>query len=383
MASGNITRRERGGRVFYEVTVDLGKDPVTGKRRLRSRSFKTKGEARTACTAWQGEIDQGTAVDRSRQTVAEMLRYWLDTYARPNVRPRSYVDYEPIITRHIILSIGAVPVQKLTPSHVQQYYADKLAAGCGPRTVQLCHLRLKQALTQAEDLGLVSRNVADKVTPPRVTPKEMSTWDAAQARRFLAVAVASAYGPIWLVSLATGMRRGELLGLRWKDIDWERRVLSVRQTVGVVGTTPTIGEPKSKAGRRDVRVQPEVIAALHAHKRAQNEGRLARGVAWHDHDLMFAASNGKPIQPSNLRRDYERWVRQADVPYIRIHDQRHTHVTLSLAAGVDLTVISKRVGHARPSITSDIYAHVLSDQHEEAADKIGTVLFGAVAKSKA
>ncbi len=376
MARGSIRKKQRADGVRYEVVVDLGIDPLTGKRRQRSRSFKTRKEAQTYERTWLTDIDKGMAVERSRQTIAELLRYWLDTYARSNVSAKTYEMYEHIIEHHIIPTLGAVHTQKLTPDHLQAFYADKLAAGCGPRTVQLCHLRLTQALKQAVRLGLLSRNVADFVTAPRAPAREMQTWDAAQARAFLESASQSPYGPIWLLSLATGMRRGELLGLRWQDVDLQRHTLSVRQTIGIVGGKLEIKPPKTKNSRRDVAVQNTVIAALREHRVAQHERRLALGCLWEDHDLVFCAANGRPIHPENLLRDYNHWVVVAGVPRIRIHDQRHTHVTLAIAAGANVGAVSKRVGHARTSITTDIYQHVLPEQHLDVADKVGSLLFG-------
>jgi integrase len=366
--------------VRHDVVVDLGKDPVMGKRRQRKKTFTTKREAQASLTAWLASIDNGTAVERNRQTVAEMMVYWLDTYARHNCRPKTVYDYTRIIRTPIVPTLGAIQVQKLTPDALQAFYSERLAAGCGPRTVEMCHQRLSTALKQAVRLGLVSRNVCDLVTPPRVASREMATWDGDQARRFLAVAGQSAYGPIGIVALATGLRRGELLGLRWRDVDVERRTLSIRQTVGLVGTTILAGQPKTRSGRRTIPVPADVIEALREHRRRQNERRLALGPIWQDHDLVFAAANGNPINPDNLRRDYARLVALAGVPRIRIHGVRHTHATLALQQGANIKAVSQRLGHARTSITMDIYAHVLPEQAQDVSEKVGTVLFGGRAE---
>jgi integrase len=283
--------------------------------------------------------------------------------------------YETVIRVHIVPLLGPIPVQKLTAAMLEKFYSDKLAAGCHPRTLRLCHLHLGQALRQAMSLGLVSRNVTEVVTPPRVPPSEMQTWDGDQARRFLAVAHKSAYGPIWIAALATGMRRGELLGLRWRDVDFERGVLRVRQTIGVLHGAPDVKRPKTRSSIRDIPVQVEVLEMLREHKRAQDEQRRTLGAAWQDHDLVFAAANGNPIHPDNLKRDYNRLVKAAGVPRIRIHDLRHSHVTLAIEAGANIKAVSQRVGHSNVSITLGTYAHVLPSQHAEVADKVGAILF--------
>jgi len=374
MAQGSIRKHERESGVRYEVVVDLGFDSETGKRRQRSKSFKTKKEAQAALTQWLSDIDRGVVVDRSRQTVAQMMAYWLETYARPTVRPTTYQCYEQTIRTHIVPALGTVPVQKLTPTHLETFYAEERAAGCGERTLEVCHLRLSQALDQALRQGLVARNVTRVVTAPRSHPEEMKTWTAVEAQQFLEVASQSVYGPIWLVSLFTGMRRGELLGLRWQDVDWERSVLSVRQGVSLLNGTPEEGGLKSKSARREVPIEPEVVAALREHRAKQNERRLALGATWQDHDLILASAVGTPINPNNLYRDYNRLVALAGVDRIRIHDQRHTHVTLALQAGANLKAVSKRVGHARASTTLDLYAHVTPEMHTEVSDKVGAAL---------
>ena len=320
-------------------------------------------------------MNNGTAVDRSRQTVAEMMRYWLETYARHNVRAKTFEDYVGTITRHIVPALGTIPVQRLTPDQLQTYYSEKLAAGCGKRTVETCHMRLSQALDQAVKLGIVMRNVADAVTPPRVEPKEMRVWNQEQGRQFLAVAGQSTYGPIWIVAMATGMRRSELLGLRWEDVDCERGVLCVRQVVTVVQGAPHAGPPKSKSSRRDVLVPEEVMDTLREHKRRQNEQRLALGSIWEDHDLVFAAANGNYINPNNLTRDFMRLVALAGLPTIRIHDLRHAHVALLIQLGADIKDVSERVGHARTSTTMDIYHHVMPEQRSATVEKLRAALF--------
>ncbi len=376
MARGSIRKHERESGVRYEVVVDFGPDPVTGRRRQRTRSFRTKKEAQTAMTAWLTEIDKGTAVNRSARTVGELMRYWLDTHARPRLRAKTVFDYEHTINKHIIPDLGAISVQKLTPERLQTFYADKLAAGCGVRTIRLCHLHISQALKQAVTLGLVARNVASLVTQPQEPPKEMRVWDAPQAQAFLVVAGKSAYGPIWMLALATGLRRGELLGLRWRDVDVERRVLRVRQTVGSLRGHPEFKPPKTRSSRRDVPVPEPVIAALRDHKRAQNERRSTMGVAWQDHDLVFAAANGNPVNPDNVGRDFQRLVQLAGVPLIRIHDLRHTHVTLALQAGANTKAVSEAIGHSEIGITLGTYAHVMPEQRTEVAEKVGATLFG-------
>jgi len=382
VARGSIKKEQRKDGPRYILTVDLGKDPLTGERRQRRFTYRTKREAERGRTEKLGEIDKGTVVDRSNQTVGELLDYWLQTHARHHVRPKTYECYEQTIRVHLKPGLGAIRLQKLTPDQVKTFYADKLNAGCGKRTVELCHRRLSQALKMAMELGLVARNVAQSVNPPRARAKEMQTWDMDQAQRFLEAASGSGYGPVWAVVLTTGMRRGKVLGLRWRDVDFERRVIHVRQAVVPVGGAVQIGPTKNGRSRAIHGIPASVLTSLREHKAQQNELRQLLG-AWPDHDLLFTSAVGTPIQPRNLARDYDRWVKKAGVPRIRIHDQRHTNATLLLQMGTDPKVVSERLGHSQTSITMDIYHHVTTRQHVEAGDRIGAALFGTGEKQAA
>jgi integrase len=205
--------------------------------------------------------------------VGEFLEYWLDVYAAQK-SPNTAVEYRRIIENHIIPKLGRIRLQKLTPAQVQQFYADKRAAGCGTRTLQLCHLRLSQALKMALRLGLVSRNVTEVVEAPRHQTKLKAPWSGVEIGRFLQEASTSHYGPIWLLLSLTGMRRGEALGLRWSDIDWAGGCLVVSQAVVMVSGKCTISQPKSRK-RRTIPLTPELMQALREHRGRQNEHRLS------------------------------------------------------------------------------------------------------------
>ncbi len=375
MARGSIRKRQVEGGTRYDVVVDLGIDPVTGKRRQRKKTYTTRKEAQASLTAWLADIDKGVAVDRSAQSLADLLAFWLDNYARHRVSARTYYGYAATVRRHIVPTLGAVPIQKLTPARVQSFYTEKMNAGCGVRTVELCHLHISQALDEAVKLGWVSRNVTDVVTPPRHKAKEMQTWSVEEARRFLAVARQSVYGPIWLLALATGMRKGELLGVRWRDVDSERGVVAIRQTVGTLRGKIEIKPPKTLTSRREVHLSGDMVEALRAHKGSQAEQRAKRGALWDDHDLVFAAAHGGPIHPDNLDRDFDRLVKRAGIKRIRIHDLRHSFATLAIQLGIPLKVVSESMGHADISTTLRTYTHVLPTQRADLADKVGVALF--------
>ncbi len=377
MAGAYIRKRERKDGVVYVASVDLGKDPITGKRRERSETFPTRREARAALARWQTEIERGAFVDRSTQTVGELLRYWLETHVAHNCRETTALRYRNTVEQHLIPGLGNVPLQKLTPAQVQTFYADKLSAGAGQRSVVFCHQRLRQAFDMALRLGLVSRNVCDAVTPPRYERKPKSTWNREELGRFLEVAQASHYGPIWLLLALTGMRRGEALGLRWQDIDFEHGTMNVCQTYVSLSTKMSLSTPKTRAGRRVITLEPVVIDALRAHRVGQNERRLALGDVWRDHGLVFASEVGTPIMARNLYRQYGELVKRAGTPHIGIQGIRHTVASLAIGAGQDIRTLSDLLGHSRTSITTDIYAHVLPHRRRELTRAISQIVFGA------
>lgn len=376
MARGSIRKRQlENGSVRYDAVVDMGPDTATGKRRQRKKTYSTKKEAQAALAVWLAEIDKGTAVDRSAHTLGDVLEFWLDTYARHRVSARTLDGYERTIRQHILPTLGGIEIQKLTPARLQAFYSECIDGGCGMRTVELCHLHISQALEQAVKLGWVARNATDATTPPRRKPKEMQTWNAEEARRFVAVAHQSIYGPIWLLALATGMRKGEVLGVRWRDADLGRGVISIRQTIGTLRGKVDIKPPKTANSRRDVHVPRGVLDALREHRRAQDERRRDLGPVWDDHDLVFTSANGGPIHPDNLDRDFARLVRRAGVRRIRIHDLRHSFATLAIALGIPVKVVSESMGHADISTTLRTYTHVLPTQRADLADRVGSALF--------
>jgi len=380
---GSIQKRPSAKGSSYRVRVEYPADPTTGERRQRSETFGTKREAEAALAKWVNEIERGTAVDTTRQTTGEFLTHWLDTVAAHRVRATTLEDYRATITKHLVPGLGNVPVQRLTPAAVQAFYAAKLAGGCGPRTVQLCHLRLSQALKQGVRWGTVPRNVCESVDPPKVTPGRGKTWTPDQARRFLAAAETDGYAPLWLLALTTGARQGELLGLRWEDVDLAKGSLSVRQALAILDGKPIIQAPKSRAAVRTIALPVETVAALKAHKARQNEARLKAGALWVDHGLVFATPTGQPIHPANVQRNHAKLQARAGVPRIRFHDLRHTHATWLITGGQPITSVSERLGHAKSSITLDIYAHAVTATQDRAALAVSALLFGPAADAGA
>lgn len=372
MAAGRIRKRMTKQGPKWQAIVDLAPDPVTRARRSRSAFCDTEREAKKALARLQVEVDAGRLAPRATLTVEEASERWIDQYARFK-SPKTFEDYERQIRVYLLPHLGTMRVQDLKAAHVRTWVTTLRKAGKGTRTVEMALMRLCQVIDQCVADDIVPANVARAITVPKPNERatEHKTWSAEDAGRFLEAAEREGgYGPIWLISLATGMRRGELLGLRWVDVDWPHSTLRVRQAVGIVRGKVQIKTLKGKAATRNVLVDTTIMERLRTHRTAQNAYRLRLGEVWEEYDLLFPSAVGTPINPNNLYRAYKRLVAAAGVPHIRIHDQRHTHITWALEEGADLKAVSERAGHARTSTTTDIYQHVTSKLQADVVERI-------------
>jgi integrase len=356
------------------VLFDLGKDPITKKRKQKKkRGFKTKKEAEKYLSEQLNAVEKGTYFEPSEMTFSEYLDYWLKTYAKPNTSQRTFENYYYMINQHIKSSLGNIQISKLQPAHIQEYYAQKLengkkyGGGLSAQSVKHHHRLIFKTLKDAVKWQLLIRNIAEAVTPPKTTKVEMKTWDNEQVKSFLMESRASPYYPIYLTAIYTGMRRGEVLGLRWQDLDFENNIIYVRQTLQEVKKIGlTFKEPKSGKSR-SITITSNISNKLKKVYKQQLENKLFFGSHYNDYDLVFAQKNGKPIQPTEMARNYRNVVDKSGLPYIRFHDLRHTHATLMLKQGVHPKVVSERLGHSTIGITMDTYTHVLPNMQKEAA----------------
>jgi integrase len=333
---------------------------------------KTRREVDEKLTKAKAERNGGLVFDAGTLTLAEYMDKWLNESARNRLRPKTYKDYSGLTRVHIVPALGHIKLKNLTPLHVQQFYGTKLESGLSKRTVEYIHTVLHAALKQAVRWELVPRHVTEAVDPPRPEKKERPTFTLEQARLFLEVARGVRFEALYLLVLQTGMRRGELLGLRWEDVDLEMGVLHVRQALAPDGKS--FGYPKSAKGRRRLRLTPEAVDALKRHRIAQNEERLRQGSSWRDHGLVFCSTVGTPLNPDNfVRRSYKPLLESAGLPKIPFHCLRHTFATLMMPYEHP-RVVQEMLGHSRVSTTLDTYSHVSQDMQEEAVQRFG-ILF--------
>ena len=360
----------------YSVVLDLGRGPHGRRVRKWHSGYRTKKDAERARVELLARLDQGAYVEPSNLTVAAFLRdHWLPGL-RAQVRPGTWAEHHSKVEVHLSPAIGGVLRQRLTPSHLNALYTGLLERGLSACTVLHVHATIRRALADAARWGLVPRNVALLASPPRPGRPELQVWTAAELRAFLAHVEGDRLYALWLLAASTGMRRGELLGVQWPDVDLGRARIAVRRSLVTVGHEVVVSEPKTAKGRRSVALDPATVAGLKAWRKHQAAERLAWGPAWTDSGLVFTREDGRPLHPREVTRAFSRHVLNARVPVIRLHDLRHTHATLALAAGIHPKVVQERLGHANIAITPDTYSHAVPALEEEAAHTVAALVFG-------
>lgn len=365
---------EKRGKNSYSIAVSMGKDATTGKYKQQWISIKgTKKEAEQRLSEILHQLDNGTFLKPGKTTLAEYLNKWLLDYAKPNLSPRGYERYESITRVHLIPSLGNIIMTQLRPDHLQSHYTDKLNSGLSALSVRYLHTVIHKALQTAVKRGLVTRNVADGVDVPRARRNDMQTWDEYEVNRFLETAKESTYYELFFLALFTGMRRGELLALRWQDIDFLFGQISVNRSLHqLLGGKHGDGsyvftQPKSERSRRTIALSPSVILTLQDYKEKQAAIRDKLGITLKDDDLVFSNLEGKPLRPNTVSRAWSMLAAHAGVKVIRLHDARHTHASLLLKQGVHPKIVQERLGHASIQITLDTYSHVAPGLQEAAA----------------
>jgi integrase len=332
---------------------------------------KTQQEVSRKLAEVRRDRDSGLPVTSERRTVGQYLEHWLEM-RKLNVRPGAYDNYVWYCRKYIIPTIGKVPLTKLTGEHVQRLLSARLADGLAPSTVRYTYAVLCNALNEAVALGLIPRNVALMVKKPRARRIEMRCWDPEQARTFLYA--------LYVVALSTGLREGELLALRWRDVTLPPEgdgTMRVQHTLHWRDGAMSLEEVKTDAGRRQIHLSAFATDALRQHQLRQQAERSKAGEVWRNNDLVFCTTVGGAIHKSNFRRQsFVPIVAAAGVPYIRPYDMRHTAATMLLLAGIHPKVVSEMLGHSSVMITLTVYSHVLPMIQREAAGVMNRLLGG-------
>ncbi len=361
---GTVTRRSRR----YRAQTP----PIKGKR--ISRSFQTKAEAQEWLRSFQTQLDHGLDYQGGKICLADYLDDWLKT-SRITLRQKTAEQYGRTIQKYIVPRIGSLALNELRLATIEQFYSELLLDGMGVRLVRIIHSILHRALNKAVIYDLLIKNPTQGAALPKYKHAEMKFLDESQIPAFLLAAQGSQYEALHYIAITTGMRQGELFGLQWADLHWNSGMLYVqRQSQRAAGKGWWFEEPKTRSGKRPILLGENTLQKLREHYEKQQLLRAFAGDAWHDLNLIFPNTVGNPGDPANLRHDFLKVLEQAGLPQIRFHDLRHTAASLMLNKDVPVITVSKRLGHAKPSTTIDIYGHLYPESREVAARVMDEVI---------
>lgn len=357
----------RTGEVVWHSRVDVGVD-ANGKRKQRRVVGPTKRACELAAAEALTKGESGIVATKDT-TLADFLTRWL-AITQPTVRASTHRRYSDVIRLYVSPELGGIKLARLSTGDLLGLY-ERLGQRISSTTVRLTHCILHHAFDDAVKWGALDRNPADAADPPRKARRDMATWNGQQVRQFLAAAADHELRTFFLLAIHTGMRRGELMGAKWSDLDLGTGSLAIQRTIGR-GSTARLEEaaPKTAAGRRRIALAADVVEHLRQQRVRQLEHRLSVGPAWEDRDLIFADAFGKPLHPNTIMREFALLTAKAKLPAIRFHDLRHSSATLMLAAGISPKVAQERLGHSDIAMTLGLYSHVLPDMQTEAAAAI-------------
>lgn len=361
---GSISRRKDGGWMAQYVV-----HTAEGRKR-RTVYGKTRAEVAKKLNKALSDREDGLVFDAGNLKIEEYLERWLKDSVAGNVRSRTFSNYRMQVRRHITPALGGIQLKALSPAHVQGLYRQKLDSGLAPSSVRYIHAVLHRALKQALRWGLVPRNASEAVDLPKLVNAEVDAMTPAETRTFLEAARGDRFEALYVVAVTTGMRRGELLGLRWSDVTLdELATLRVARQLQRLrdGSGLQFVSPKSGKGRT-IRLAPRTVEALKAHRARQAEEKLRAGSLYEDGGLVFATEVGTPLEPSNVdRRSFKPLLEKAGLPDMRFHDLRHTCATVLLSEGVNPKFVQELLGHADIKMTLGTYSHFLPSMGDQTA----------------
>lgn len=369
---GNIRKRKDGR---WEGRYTAGRDPETGKQIFKNVLGKTQAEVKEKLAKALGNSKRLDLTKQGKYTVGQWMDIWFENYAAIKVRPSSHQTYQGYIKNHIKPSIGNIPLEKLTSMELQKLYrklltegrVDRIEAkhqskGLSAKTVRNINQIISSAMDLAVSQKIILENPTNACALPKVEHKEMKTITADHLRAFLNEAKATGVYEMYYIELATGLRRGELLGLKWEDIDLKTGTIRVRRQVARVNGKIVEAPLKTKNSYRTVAISRNAIEVLKAQKQKTND------------EYVFPSLTGGPISPDSVNNMLHRVLKRAGIPKVRFHDLRHTFATLALQNGVDIKIVSSMLGHFSAGFTLDTYAHVTTTAQKEAANTMGSVL---------
>lgn len=370
---GHITKR---GKDSYSIVISTGeRDPETKKYKQHWETVRgTKKDAEKRLAELLNQIDKGLYIKPEKTTLAEYLERWLKDYVWPNLAPRTAEGYEHIIRRYIIPGLGKIQLAQLKPEHIQKYYANQLSIGgdkgigLSPRTVRHHHMCLHSALKTAVKWELLIRNPLDAIDPPRCQKHEMHTLTEEAVHKVLEIANETPYFTLFYLALFTGLRRSELLALKWSAVDLIMCQLSVSRSLHVLSGGEIITrQTKTARSTRSVALSPSTVQVLKDHRDKQQAFKILAGSHLNNDDFIFTNIDGKPLLPNTITHNWIKIIRKAGLDGIRLHDARHTHASLMLKQGIHPKIVQERLGHSSIQVTLDTYSHVAPGLQQAAA----------------
>lgn len=367
-AMGHIEQRGKGS---YSIKISLGKDNVTGKYRYQWLTVRgSRKDAEKKLSEVLHQVNTGSYMIPGKVKVTEYFDRWLAEYAQVNISPRGFERYRDIVRDYFKPVIGNLLLTQLKPEHLQKCYSDWQKKGLSAGTVSYHHAVMHRALVTAVKWGLVSRNVADAVDVPRVRRGDMQTWDEHELARFLEASKTSQYYELFYLALFSGMRRSELLALRWQDIDLILGQVSVSRGLHHLKDGSYVyTQPKSAKSRRTIALSPATSLMLKRYYETKQMDASMMGIKVADSDLIFSTLEGKPLRPNTVTRAWSTLAVKSGIKRIRLHDARHTHASLMLKQGIHPKIVQERLGHSTIAMTLDVYSHVAPGMQEAAAQR--------------
>jgi integrase len=377
---GSIYQRP-DGKWAGQITVKY--DPITGRRERKTVISETQRKVADELARIRHELATDTYIEPAACTLGDWLDKWMVQYKKGELKRSTYESYERLIRTHIKPSLGNIPLAKLQPHMLQGFYNEKLESGrlddkeggLSTRMVRYFHAIIRQALQQAVREGILPRNVADATSPPVIRNKQMRPLTEDELLKFFEVAKEDRLFPAFVLVATTGLRRGEVCGLKWDCVDLEEGVLITRRQLLILDDGLHLEEDtKSKRGRRRITLTDDAVRELKAHRARQAEEQLLLGKAYQKNNLVFCKADGTKIDPREFTKHFQRLLEEAGLPRVRLHDLRHTHASLLLARGVHPKIVQERLGHSSITMTLDLYSHMTPGLDEAAAATLNGLL---------
>lgn len=377
---GHIKKRGEN----WSVIVELPKDTITGKRKQKWFTVKgNKKDAEKFLTEKLIELDTGLLIDTKKMKYSEYLDYWLKEICIKNLKSTTLDGYKHNIENHIKPIIGNIYLDKLTPLHLQNLYSNRLESGrlkkeggLSKKSVLTIHRIIHRSLEQAVKWQLIPRNIADSVEPPKPQKYKASFLNEKDINKLIDISKdTKLYIPI-LIAIYTGMRRGEILGLKWENVDFEKGIIEIKQALYSTKNGLEFTTPKTETSNRNICIPDFLINELKKYRIKQNKNKLKYGNLYVDTGVVCSLENGDVINPKNFSRDFHKLLENNNLPLIRFHDLRHTHASLLVKLGVQPKIISNRLGHSNIAITMDLYSHVYIESDKSVANMFEKMLIG-------